>query len=60
MTAEGTTWSISETAGGEDCGYCSQRLNSARASWKYSWLTPEQAVEQAQHGIMAARAACAW
>ena len=35
----------------EDCGYCSQRLNSGAGILKYSWLTPEQAVEQAEHGI---------
>ena len=35
----------------EDCGYCSQRLNAGTGILRYSWLTPEQAVEQAGHGI---------
>ncbi|MCC5672314.1 biotin synthase BioB [Kocuria rhizophila] len=35
----------------EDCGYCSQRLNAGTDILKYSWLSPEQAVEQAEYGI---------
>ncbi|GEC98218.1 biotin synthase [Kocuria varians] len=35
----------------EDCGYCSQRLNGGTDILKYSWLSPEQAVEQAEFGI---------
>jgi biotin synthase len=35
----------------EDCGYCSQRLNAGTGILRYSWLSPEQAVEQAEHGI---------
>ncbi|MBO3129430.1 biotin synthase BioB [Dermatophilus congolensis] len=35
----------------EDCNYCSQRLGSTAPIEKYSWLKPEQALEQAQHGI---------
>ncbi|MFI7483842.1 biotin synthase BioB [Kocuria sp. M1R5S2] len=35
----------------EDCGYCSQRLNAGTGILRYSWLSPEQAVEQAGHGI---------
>ncbi len=37
----------------EDCTYCSQRLGSTAEILKYSWLTPEQAVTQAGHGIAA-------
>lgn len=35
----------------EDCGYCSQRLNAGTDILKYSWLSPEKAVEQAEYGI---------
>ncbi|MCT1616638.1 biotin synthase BioB [Kocuria marina] len=35
----------------EDCGYCSQRLNAGTDILKYSWLSPDQAVEQAEYGI---------
>ena len=35
----------------EDCGFCSQRLNSGTDILKYSWLSPEKAVEQAEYGI---------
>ena len=37
----------------EDCHYCSQRLGSAVQILKYSWLKPEEAVEQATVGIRA-------
>ena len=37
----------------EDCTYCSQRLGSASQILKYSWLNPEEAVEQAALGIRA-------
>ena len=37
----------------EDCHYCSQRLGSAAQILKYSWLKPEEAVEQATVGIRA-------
>ncbi|MBC7673950.1 MAG: biotin synthase BioB [Polaromonas sp.] len=37
----------------EDCHYCSQRLGSAAQGLKYSWLKPEEAVEQAIVGIRA-------
>lgn len=37
----------------EDCHYCSQRLGSATQILKYSWLKPEEAVEQATVGIRA-------
>ncbi|HNQ07416.1 MAG TPA: biotin synthase BioB [Tetrasphaera sp.] len=35
----------------EDCGYCSQRVGSEAPILKYSWLKPDQAVDQASHGI---------
>jgi biotin synthase len=35
----------------EDCTYCSQRLGSTAEILKYSWLKPEEAVEQARLGI---------
>lgn len=35
----------------EDCSYCSQRLGSDAPILKYSWLKPDEAVEQAGHGI---------
>ncbi|WP_183529533.1 biotin synthase BioB [Micrococcus sp. TA1] len=35
----------------EDCTYCSQRLGSTAEILKYSWLKPEEAVEQAKLGI---------
>ncbi|MGJ9403370.1 biotin synthase BioB [Arthrobacter sp. KK5.5] len=35
----------------EDCTYCSQRLGSAAQILKYSWLKPEEAVQQATLGI---------
>ena len=37
----------------EDCTYCSQRLGSASQILKYTWLKPEEAVEQAALGIRA-------
>ncbi len=37
----------------EDCTYCSQRLGSASQILKYTWLKPEEAVEQAARGIRA-------
>jgi biotin synthase len=37
----------------EDCHYCSQRLGSPAEILKYSWLKPEEAVEQAALGIRA-------
>lgn len=37
----------------EDCHYCSQRLGSASQILKYSWLKPDEAVEQAAIGIRA-------
>lgn len=35
----------------EDCGYCSQRLNSGADILKYSWLKPEEVVAAATAGI---------
>ncbi|WP_375000894.1 biotin synthase BioB [Aeromicrobium sp. CTD01-1L150] len=35
----------------EDCGYCSQRLGSQADVLTYSWLSPEDALEQAGHGL---------
>lgn len=35
----------------EDCSYCSQRLGSEAPILKYSWLEPDEAVEQAGQGI---------
>jgi biotin synthase len=35
----------------EDCSYCSQRLGSDAPILTYSWLSPDQAVEQASAGI---------
>ncbi|THV29629.1 biotin synthase BioB [Glycomyces paridis] len=35
----------------EDCGYCSQRLGSKADVLKYTWLSPEQAAEQAAAGV---------
>ena len=37
----------------EDCTYCSQRLGSTADIPVYSWLKPDEAVEQAGHGINA-------
>jgi len=37
----------------EDCTYCSQRLGSAAQILKYTWLKPEEAVQQAATGIRA-------
>ena len=37
----------------EDCGYCSQRLGSTADIVTYSWLKPEEAVEQARAGVQA-------
>ncbi len=37
----------------EDCSYCSQRLGSAAQILKYTWLKPEEAVQQATTGIRA-------
>lgn len=37
----------------EDCTYCSQRLGSASQILKYSWLSTDEAAEQARHGIAA-------
>lgn len=43
----------------EDCTYCSQRLGTDAQILKYTWLKPDQAVEQAGHGISAgARRVC--
>ncbi|MFD5821353.1 biotin synthase BioB [Nesterenkonia xinjiangensis] len=43
----------------EDCTYCSQRLGTDAQILKYTWLKPEQAVEQAGHGVAAgARRVC--
>ena len=35
----------------EDCAYCSQRLGSTAEILKYTWLKPDEAVEQAKLGI---------
>lgn len=35
----------------EDCNYCSQRLGSKADVLKYTWLTPEQAADQAAAGV---------
>lgn len=35
----------------EDCHYCSQRLGSQADILRYSWLRPEEAVEQATAGL---------
>ncbi|MFC0582449.1 biotin synthase BioB [Micrococcoides hystricis] len=35
----------------ENCNYCSQALGSTAPILKYSWLSPEKALEQASHGI---------
>ncbi|WP_246858486.1 biotin synthase BioB [Citricoccus sp. SGAir0253] len=35
----------------EDCTYCSQRLGSTAEILKYTWLKPDEAVEQAKMGI---------
>jgi biotin synthase len=35
----------------EDCSYCSQRLGSAAQILKYTWLTPEEAISQAEQGL---------
>lgn len=35
----------------EDCTYCSQRLGSAAEILKYTWLKPEETVQQAGLGI---------
>ncbi|MFN8098370.1 MAG: biotin synthase BioB [Dermatophilaceae bacterium] len=35
----------------EDCGYCSQRIGSEAPILKYSWLKPDQALDQASQGI---------
>ena len=35
----------------EDCTYCSQRLGAPTDILRYSWLSAEEAVEQAGHGI---------
>lgn len=35
----------------EDCSYCSQRLGSEAEILKYSWITPDEAVRQADMGI---------
>ena len=35
----------------EDCGYCSQRLGSQAEILKYTWMKPQEAVEQAGYGI---------
>ncbi|MBT1634195.1 biotin synthase BioB [Clavibacter tessellarius] len=35
----------------EDCGYCSQALGSTAPILRYSWLTTEEAVENAELGI---------
>ncbi len=35
----------------EDCGYCSQRLNSGAGVLKYSWLKPTEAARQAGFGL---------
>lgn len=35
----------------EDCTYCSQRLGSTAEILKYTWLKPEEATDQAAHGI---------
>lgn len=37
----------------EDCGYCSQRLGSQAEILRYSWLSTEQAAQQAQAGLRA-------
>jgi biotin synthase len=35
----------------EDCHYCSQRLGSQADILKYTWLKPEEAIEQAAAGL---------
>ncbi|GAA2068908.1 biotin synthase BioB [Aeromicrobium halocynthiae] len=35
----------------EDCFYCSQRLNSEAGILRYSWLSAEEAAEQARAGV---------
>jgi biotin synthase len=35
----------------EDCHYCSQRLGSGAEILRYSWLRPDEAVEQATAGL---------
>ena len=35
----------------EDCGYCSQRLGSKAEILKYTWLSAEQASQQARAGV---------
>ena len=35
----------------EDCHYCSQRLGSQADILKYTWLRPDEAVEQAAAGL---------
>lgn len=35
----------------EDCGYCSQRLNSGADILRYSWLSPDEVVAAASAGI---------
>lgn len=35
----------------ENCAYCSQALGSAAPVLKYTWLSPDEAVRQAQAGI---------
>lgn len=35
----------------EDCGYCSQRLGSEAEILKYSWLSADEAADQAQAGL---------
>lgn len=43
----------------EDCFYCSQRLGSKADILKYSWISPEKALEAAEAGINAgARRVC--
>lgn len=35
----------------EDCSYCSQRLGSEADILKYTWIKPDEAIRQAEHGI---------
>lgn len=37
----------------EDCSYCSQRLGSDTQILKYSWITTEEAADNARHAIAA-------